>query len=78
MDTYFLEEATRLMEELLEGTTDPYYGGSFHWGERAPHCFSGYPEFPGQTSYERVLPLMRNRILATAPEGADTGSWRYD
>jgi hypothetical protein len=78
MDTYFLEEATRLMEQFLEGTTDPYYDGSFHWGERAPHCFSGYPEFPGQTSYERVLPLMRDRILATAPEGADTRSWRYD
>jgi hypothetical protein len=78
MDTFFLEEATRLLEEFLEETTDPYYGGSFHWGERAPHCYSGAPEFPGQSSYERVLPLMRDRILATAPPEADVTSWVYD
>jgi hypothetical protein len=77
MDTFFLDEATRLLEEFLEGTTDPYYQGSFEWGERAPHCFSGAQEFPGQTSYQRVLPLMRDRILSTAPPGADLQSWRY-
>jgi hypothetical protein len=77
MDTYFLDEATRLLEEFLEGTTDPYYQGSFEWGERAPHCYSGAAEFPGQTSYQRVLPLMRDRILTTAPTGADVTSWRY-
>jgi hypothetical protein len=78
MDTFYLEEATRLLEEFLEGTTDPYYGGAFHWGERAPHCYSGDPEYPGQSSYERVLPLMRDRILATAPPGADAAGWRYE
>jgi len=78
MDTYFLDEATRLLEEFLEGTTDPYYEGSFEWGERAPHCYSGAAEFPGQTSYQRVLPLMRDRILSTAPAGADVTSWRYE
>jgi enterochelin esterase-like enzyme len=77
MDTFFLDEATRLLEEFLEGTTDPYYEGSFEWGERAPHCYSGAPEFPGQTSYQRVLPLMLDRILRTAPSGADVFSWRY-
>jgi hypothetical protein len=77
MDTYFLEEATRLLEQFLEGTTDPYYAGSFDWGERQPHCYSGTPEFPGQTAYQRVLPLMLDRILATAPRGADVRSWRY-
>ncbi len=78
MDTFFLDEATLLLEEFLEGTTDPYYQGSFEWGERAPHCYSGAAEFPGQTSYQRVLPLMRDRILSTAPAGADVTSWRYD
>jgi hypothetical protein len=77
MDTFFLEEATRLLEDFLENTTDPFYAGSFDWGERAPHCYSGAAEFPGQTSYQRVLPLMRNRILSTAPRGADVTSWRY-
>lgn len=78
MDTYFLEEAARLMEEFLEGTTDPYYDGWFEWGEMAPHCYSGTAEFPGQTSYQRVLPLMRDRILATAPAGTDVTSWEYE
>jgi enterochelin esterase-like enzyme len=77
MDTFFLEESTRLLEEFLEQTTDPFYAGSFDWGERAPHCYSGAAEFPGQTSYQRVLPLMRERILNTAPSGADVTSWRY-
>ncbi len=77
MDTYFLEPATELLEEFLESTTDPYYDGSFTWGEGQPHCFSGFAEFPGQTSYERVLPLMQERILSTAPAGADVTSWRY-
>jgi hypothetical protein len=76
-DTYYLEEATRLLEEFLESTTDPYYAGFFDWGERQPHCYSGTPEYPGQTSYHRVLPEMQARILATAPPGADTRSWRY-
>jgi hypothetical protein len=77
MDTYFLDEAARLLEEFLEGTTDPYYEGWFEWGERAPHCYNGEAEFPGQTSYQRVLPMMLERILATAPPGADVRSWRY-
>jgi hypothetical protein len=77
MDTYYLEEATRLLEQFLEGTSDPYYAGSFDWGARAPHCYSGAAEFPGQTAYQRVLPVMREHILRTAPEGADVTSWRY-
>ncbi len=76
-DTYYLDEATRLLEEFLESTTDPYYDGSFTWGTRQPHCFSGTPEFPGQTPYQRVLPLMLRRILATAPADADVRTWRY-
>ena len=77
MDTFFLEEATRLLEAFLEGTSDPYYQGSFEWGEGAPHCYSGAARYPGETSYQRVLPEMRDWILRTAPPGADVTSWRY-
>jgi hypothetical protein len=76
-DTFYLEEATRLLEQSLESTTDPHYDGSFDWGERQPHCYSGMPAFSGQNSHQRVLPLMLERILETAPPGADTLSWRY-
>lgn len=76
MDTYFLEEASLLLEDFLENTTDPPYRGWFDWGEREPHCYSGKPEYPGQTSYERVLPLMLERVIETAPPGTNTESWR--
>ncbi len=76
-DTFYLEEAARLLEQFLESTTDPHYDGWFAWGERQPHCYSGTPEFPGQSSHQRVLPLMLEHILETAPPGADTVSWRY-
>jgi hypothetical protein len=76
-DTFYLEEAARLLEQFLESTTEPYYDGWFEWGERRPHCYSGAPAFPGQNSHQRVLPLMLEHILETAPPGADTLSWRY-
>ncbi len=75
-DTYLLEEATYKMQEFLESTTDPYYAGSFDIGKRQPHCYSGVPEFPGQSAHHRVLPKATQRILMTAPPGADL-SWRY-
>lgn len=72
-----LEEAAFLLQRFLEGTKDPYYAGSFDVGRREPHCYSGTAEFPGQTSHQRVLPKMLERIVRTAPPGADLVSWRY-
>jgi hypothetical protein len=77
IDTYFLEESNLLLEEFLESTSEPHYAGWFNWGRREPHCYTGTPEYPGQTAYERVLPRMMERIVSTAPPGADTTSWRY-
>ncbi len=65
------------MRDFLESTTEPYYDGMFDIGYRQPHCYAGEPEFPGQSSSHRVLPLMQDRILSTAPAGADVRSWRY-
>ncbi|MDO8943814.1 MAG: hypothetical protein Q7U75_11570, partial [Desulfobacterales bacterium] len=64
------------LQEFLESTTDPHYGGSFDIGKRQPHCYSGMPEFPGQRAEQRILPKMVQRMLMTAPAGADL-SWRY-
>jgi hypothetical protein len=75
-DTFLLEEATFKLQEFLESTTDPHYGGSFDIGKRQPHCYSGMPEFPGQRAEQRILPKMVQRMLMTAPAGADL-SWRY-
>lgn len=75
-DTYVLEEAAYKLQEFLEGTKDPYYAGSFEFGKRQPHCYSGTPEFPGQRAEQRIIPRMIQRMLTTAPAGADL-SWRY-
>ena len=74
-DTFYLEEATRLMEELLEGTENPHYRGSVTWGEREPHCYTGAP--PGKSFLSHYLPEMAEHIKSTAPEGADLTSWKY-
>jgi hypothetical protein len=75
-DTFLLEEATFKLQEFLESTKDPYYAGSFEIGKRQPHCYAGVPEFPGQRPEQRYIPKMIERMLMTAPAGADL-SWRY-
>jgi len=75
-DTFLLEEATFKLQEFFESTKDPYYAGSFEIGKRQPHCYAGVPEFPGQRPEQRYIPKMIERMLMTAPAGADL-SWRY-
>jgi hypothetical protein len=74
-DTFYLEEATQLLENFLRGTKDPAYGGVVEYGKRAPHCWSGVP--PGANPYVHYIPSMADHITKTAPSGADTSSWRY-
>ena len=76
MDTYYLEEAAFLLKEFLD-KADPPADAAWDIGERAPHCYSGKPEFPGQRAEQRILPQMIERMLKTAPPGADLKSWRY-
>jgi len=75
-DTYLLEEAAFKLQRFLEGATDPPYGGSFEIGRRQPHCYAGEAEFAGQRPEQRYIPKMVERMLLTAPAGADL-SWRY-
>ena len=42
MDNGYLNNAVYILEEFLEGTTNPYYGGSVEYGDRQPHCYSGH------------------------------------
>jgi hypothetical protein len=79
-DNYYLEEAVMLLEDFLEETTSPYYGGSFDYGYRHPHCYSGQPEnqsvrITRLTYNQRILPQMADHIARTAPPGADM-RWR--
>ena len=51
------------------------------YGDRAEHCWNGDHTRPNAYSRLRypqmVLPWARQRMLETAPSGADVRSWRY-
>jgi hypothetical protein len=80
-DTYFLNDAVYRMEDFLNSTKNPAYGGEVTYGPRAEHCWNGDPNLPN--AYSRLhyntqyLPKILERIKQTAPAGADLSSWRY-
>ena len=81
MDNYYLNNAVYLVEEFLKGTTNPFYGGEVDYGDRAEHCWNGDHTLPNAMSRLRYnqmyVPKIVDRLLKTAPPGADTTSWRY-
>jgi hypothetical protein len=80
-DTYFLNDAVYRMEDFLNATKNPAYGGEVTYGPRAEHCWNGDPTLPN--AYSRLhyntqyLPKILEQIQKTAPPGADLTSWRY-
>ena len=80
-DTYFLNDGVYYLEEVLNATKNPPYGGEVKYGDRAEHCWNGDPNLPNYLSrlhYNTMyLPKILERIQKTAPAGADLTSWRY-
>jgi hypothetical protein len=80
-DTYFLNDAVYRMEDFLNTTKNPAYGGEVTYGPRAEHCWNGDPTLPN--AYSRLhyntqyLPKILEQMKKTAPAGADLTSWRY-
>jgi hypothetical protein len=81
MDNYYLNNAVYLMEESLKKLKDPAYGGEVAYGDRAEHCWNGDPTRPNAISrlryHQMYAPKIVERLLKTAPPGADVKSWRY-
>ena len=81
MDNYYLNNAVYLAEEFLKSTTDPPYGGEVDYGDRAEHCWNGDHTRPNAYSrlryHQMYAPRIVERLLNTAPAGADLTSWRY-
>jgi len=81
MDNYYLNNAVYLAEEFLESTKDPYYDGEVRYGDRAEHCWNGDPTRPNALSrlryHQMYIPKGVERMLKTAPPGADLKSWWY-
>ena len=80
-DNYYLNNAVYLVEDFLETTKDPYYGGEVDYEPRAEHCWNGDHTRPNAISrlryHQFYAPKIVDRILKTAPKGADLTSWRY-
>jgi hypothetical protein len=81
MDNYYLNNAVYLMEDFLETTENPHYGGVVEYGDRDEHCWNGDPDEPNAVSRLRYNTMYVPRILElieeNAPQGSDLTSWRY-
>jgi hypothetical protein len=80
MDNYYLNNAVYLVEDFLK-TAKPPYEGEVDYGDRAEHCWNGDHTRPNATSrlryHQMFAPRIVDRILKSAPPGADLKSWRY-
>jgi hypothetical protein len=66
MDNFYLNNSTKMLEEWLETTTDPYYDGYFEYGEGAGHCYDG------TVSDADRLREIADYMIATRPAGSTT------
>jgi hypothetical protein len=80
-DNYFLNDAVYLVEDFLKTTKDPHYNGVVDYEPRAEHCWNGDHTRPNAISrlryHQFYAPKIVERILKSAPPGADLKSWRY-
>jgi hypothetical protein len=85
LDTYYLERAVHLTRRFLDSTREPgkgpYADATFDFGAARPHGYSGDIFLPAAvasgTLHQRMMPVMLEQMLKTAPAGADISSWRY-
>jgi enterochelin esterase-like enzyme len=68
-DTYYLNNAVKLLDDFLKTTKDPHYGGTVEFGSCKPHCWG--------PNTRDTLKLMAEHVTKNAPAGADVKSWRY-
>lgn len=79
-DNFYLTDSVYFAQERFE-SLEPKYDGTVAYGDRAEHCWNGDPK--AANAYSRLhydyqyLPLILQRISASAPKGADLKSWRY-
>ena len=80
MDNYYLNNAVYEVEKFLRAANPPA-DAVVDYGHRDEHCWNG--DHTRANAYSRlrypqmVLPWAVERMLATAPGGADLRSWRY-
>jgi S-formylglutathione hydrolase FrmB len=75
-DTFYLDRAVHQLKDFLDTTTEPYYRGTFDFGVRKPHCYTGDYD-PAVGLNQHYFPEMVKHMEETAPAGADLKSWKY-
>jgi len=80
MDNYYLNDAVYLVDNFFRSANPPA-NAVVDYGDRDEHCWNGDHTRPNAYSRLRyvqmVMPWAVERMLKTAPAGADTRSWRY-
>ena len=71
MDNYYFNHPVNLMEEFLEATDNPAYGGSFRYGR--PNKGHGWTPITNAELFRE----MATHLTESAPAGADTRRWKY-
>ncbi len=81
MDNYYLNDAVYLMEFFLKNAKNPPFEGEVDYGDKAEHCWNGDHTRPNAISrlryHQMFAPKIVERILKSAPPGADLSTWRY-
>jgi len=70
MDSYYLNNATELLNDFLQKATNPQFSGEIVFQRRAPHCW-------GPRGADLMTKMVRH-IEKYAPAGSDTQTWRYE
>jgi hypothetical protein len=80
MDNYYLNNAVYEVEKFLK-SAEPAADAVVDYGDRDEHCWNG--DHTRSNAYSRLrynqmaLPWFVERMLTSAPVGADVRSWRY-
>ena len=70
MDTFYLNNAVHLFENFLKSTQNPHVPGTFLYGPRKGHCWTG-----AFTPFER-LKYFADHIVRGMPEGVGVPWWK--
>ncbi|MAG58436.1 MAG: hypothetical protein CMJ83_19280 [Planctomycetes bacterium] len=70
-DQFYLNIGVEHMEDFLESTRSPYYGGTFAYGGRGGHGWSPFK------ARGELIRLMAAHVQRHAPAGRDAKRWRY-
>lgn len=71
-DQFYLNIGVEHLEDFLETTRNPYYGGSFSYGGRGGHSWSPFQ------SRGQLIRVMAAHVLAHAPAGRQNRAWWND